>query len=254
MLLGALAAVVLVTGMLADGAHSVRAQQPGPFFSVAVVEHAGRHFPFEQFKADVHAGCPATGTPAAHLNTASGRPALSLDLIEVADPAPAGCGFGLVQQGVPGSAVIRLANVDSATITAWTARTGINLTTTGDAVPAATPPPAATPAGPPAPASPGGEVRLGRWPLSVLIVPALMLLGGLAAGLYVRSRQASARRVAVEETVAATEPEEGGEQRARIARGHAGLLALPVDPPAADPDPSEPPDSVEAARPDDERQ
>lgn len=191
--------------------------------SIPVVAYDGKLLPFEQFQADRHPGCPAGGgEPAAHLHTRSGRPAVALDLTEVADPAPTGCGFGLLQQGTPGSALVQLANVTPAVLAEWSARTGITVSG-GDAVPpdGAQPPAPTPPAARPAPVTPFPTDR-------VALVLALMLAAGVIAGYLVNLRAA---RPSAEDSALAQdhEPADGGVLRQRLARGHSGLLALPAD-------------------------
>ena len=232
--------VVLVLGALiagALGAPGASAQTPAPQVAITVVDLGGRLLPFEQFRAEVHAGCPADAGPAVpHLHTKTGGPAIAIDLSEVADPAPAGCGFGLVQQGAPSSALIGLANVDSAALARWTARTGIDVAGASAAVPAGAParPTAAAPTAPTTPLSsperpPEDTSGLSTSTRVLIVVPLTLLLGvGLAYYMTRHTPPGSATTWAPSTQVELVEPTaDGGLLSARLSQGHAGLLAAP---------------------------
>jgi hypothetical protein len=194
--------------------------------AVTVVDHDGKLIPFEVFRAEVHAGCPATGAPVAHLHPARGATALAFDLTEVPDPAPTGCGFGTTEQGTPASVHLRLANIDATVLAAWSARTGLQVATM-EAIPAATPtisPRALEP-----------TQAVPEFPLArVGLVLAVLMVTSVIGGYYIRL-QSQPVPERPWNSLDFDEPEDGGELRARLARGHADLAALPEEAPAAPP-------------------
>lgn len=170
--------------------------------AIVVFERAGRLFPLEQFRVESRAGCPAGSgedTAQPHLRTRSGGPATALDLTEVTDPDPAGCGFGVVRAGAPGTTGVRSAEVDAATLAAWTARTGISVPPPGgSAAPApapaptpterpAAPLPTGTPARPAATASPADPSA--RVLVVLLAAMVVALIGGSALAALLHRRR-----------------------------------------------------------------
>lgn len=240
--------VALIFGALAVGALGARGASAQPQqVAITAVDLGGRVMPFEQFRAEAHAGCPgdASSPPVPHLHTKSGGPAVAIDLTEVADPAPGGCGFGIVVQGAPNSAPIGLVNVDAAALARWTARTGIEVVSVSAAVPANAP---ATPTRPAATAPttllssperpPEDTSRLSTRARVLIVVPLTLLLGaGLAYYMTRHTEPVRASTWTPSTRVEMVEPTaDGGLLSARLSRGHAGLLAAP-DPQAVEVEP-----------------
>lgn len=201
--------------------------------SITVIDHSGRVLPFEQFRAEVHDSCAVGGVPVPHLHTLNRGPAIAIDRTPVPDPAPQGCGFGAIQGPASSASVVRLANVSPAEVRAWSTLTGIPLTTS-----AAVPPDGESRA--PAAATPDVTVERDAptvsntsvW--SMLVVP-LLLLAGVAGGYLLANRGAKSAAAPSRNTprVGDYEPSDGdGVLRERLTRGHAALLALPVEAPA----------------------
>ncbi|MGE3855791.1 MAG: hypothetical protein AB7G21_02400 [Dehalococcoidia bacterium] len=241
----ALIVVVVVAVVLAlPRAASAQTGTSTPPVSLTVIDFAGRVLPFEQFRAEVHDSCAPAGAPVPHLHTRTGGPAIAIDRTPVPDPAPEGCGFGPIQAGVPGATVVRLANVDPADVQAWSALTGIPLTTAA-AVPDGTPVPlpSATPTAVATVPVDAPTVTTGSvW--SLLVVP-LVLLAGVIGAYILAGRRSRPAAAPPRERLEDYEPADGGVVRERLTRGHAGLLALPAEPP---PPPLPPPDPLDESR------
>jgi len=130
---GRYAAVVGVAALLALAAllgwvvrPPATGAQAGVIPVAVVIDRDGHVLPIAGLHPETHAGCPPTGAPAglAHYHPRSGATALALDLTEVPDPDPQGCGFGLIPGGFPNSIAERQVEVPAAVFAAWSARYG----------------------------------------------------------------------------------------------------------------------------------
>ena len=214
--------------------------------SINVIDYNGKVLPFEQFRADSNDHCAPNGAPLVHLHAING-PAVAIDLTEVPDPAPQGCGFGVLQGSGPTAATLRLANVTPAQVAAWSKKTSIEILSITAAVPADS-------------LDPAKSAAATRQRLLLFAVIPLSLIAGLVVGLVMYSRavrrhRLEAARYHLAPRAAWDEPEDGGLLRDRLARGHAELLdaAAAPAPTLAEPEvvDDEPPEvvDVEASKP-----
>lgn len=227
--------------------------------SIIVIDQGGKLLPIEQFEAHVDAACPgeAGAPPPAYFRTRTRGPAIAIDLSEVPDPAPTGCGFGLTTVNARGAAALVIAGVTPEAIAAWTRRTGLMPTVMAvDAAPPSVatpvPLPVATPTPPPSTAANAAEA-MHRFRLALGFgLPLALAVGLLVGSLVYRRAQRQSETLddmtLADETSAAIEDADLDD---RLAHGHRGMLAEhservatdapPIDEPVedADGDPSD---------------
>ncbi len=182
--------------------------------AINVIDHGGKLLPFEQFKAESNEHCAPSGSPLVHLHAING-PAVAIDLSEVPDPAPQGCGFGSLQGGGGAqAATLRLANVTPAQVAAWSKKTNIEILSVSASIP------------PDAPGQPPTlRATLLRWlPVAGLVALALAVVGGVLVVWRARRTAAEAARYRLAPRPIWDDPDDDGLLRERLARGHADLI------------------------------
>ncbi len=207
--------VLLVAVALSLSMTSSRVVAQQATVAINVVDYNGKLLPFEQFRAESNDHCAPNGAALVHLHANNG-PATAIDLSEVPDPAPQGCGFGVLQAGagLP-AATVRLANVTQNQVAAWSKKTGVEILSVSAAIPA----------------NAADEVRAGaatRRRLVLFAVIPAAVIAGLVVGVLLYSCLRRRQRGEVAPThlgprTAWDDPEDGGLLRERLARGHARL-------------------------------